>query len=318
VLVALSAVAGASAAVGLGLWTARRFSTAAGLWAGLFAALLPQHAAWSTSAYNVALPTTLLVWAFVVRRRWLALLLVALAVSMRGELGLLAPFVGLPGLVGPPLAAAWFHSLGTPDLGDPWLSLRMNLPLLRYIGPPVLLVGLLALRDRRAWPVAAFVLYTHVIAAAFPDQGFRHELLAGLAACALCGVAATRIRLVPGLVVLVGLALGTHKIAQRWYAAPVLPEAELVGLPPPDPSCVEVSDEPPIPGQALPSHVGLWTGQIQAPCVLWGEAGIHRTWTSRALADRALRMRTLYRLEPVAVRRDPGGPILLYRVERRW
>lgn len=315
-LVVLNGLAGASAALGVGIWTGRRFSRGAGLWAGLLVALLPEHAAWSTSAYNVALPGALLVWAFVVRQRLVAALLVALAVSMRGELALLAPFMGLHGLVGLPIAAACFHHLGTPELGDPSLALRMNLPLVRFIGPPVLVLGLLALGDRRAWPVAAFVLFTHVVAAAFFDQGFRHELLAGVAACVLCGVAAASFRHLPGVLVLGGLLWGTHDLARRWNA-PV--EVVADALPEWDPAlCLEVSDEPPIEGQVLRSHVGLWTGQIDAPCVAWGEAAIHRAWTSRALHARALRMRTLYRLQPHAIWHRPGGTILFHRLERRW
>lgn len=317
-LVVLSGLAGASTALAAALWTARRFSRAAGLWAGLLVALLPEHAAWSTSAYNVALPTTLLAWAFVARSRHVQALLVVLAVSMRGELALLSPFVGWAGLVGPPVAAAWFHHLGAPEAGDPLLALRLNLPMVRYLGPPVLLVGLLALRDREAWPVAGFALWVHLSAAPFFDLGFRHELLGGLAACVLCGVAAARLRHLPGVVVAAGLLWGSRDLAARWNASPGFEPAEIVTAGTPDPACVEVTDEPPIAGQPLQSHVGLWTGEVDPSCVLWGEAAIHRAWTSRALHDRALRMRTLYRLTPVAVRQTPGGPILLHRVERRW
>ncbi|MCK6504873.1 hypothetical protein L6R53_15980 [Myxococcota bacterium] len=315
-LVGVNTLAGASVPLAASLWVARRFGRAAGLWTGVLAALLPEAVAWSGSAYNVAIPTALLAWAFVARRPLVVALLVSLAVSMRGELALLAPFAGPVGLVGMPVAAAWLSALGGPDPGDPLLALRTNLPLLGLLGPPVLLLGLLALRDRRAWPVAAFVLWNLLSSATFADLGGRHLVLGGVGACALVGVAAARLRHLPGVVAALGLLWGLEDLSERWYRQAPLPAEELAGLPAPDPACVEVTEEPPIPGQPLPSHLGLWTGQVQGPCVLWGETAIHRAWTSRGLQDRALRMRALYELEPVAARRREGGDVLLWRVRR--
>jgi hypothetical protein len=316
-LVGLNVLAGATLPLAAALWAAPRFGRSAGLWAGALAVLLPEAVAWSSSVYNVALPNALLAWAFVVRRPAVRALLVALAVSMRGELALLAPFAGPAGLLGLPVAAAWLHHLGAPDPGDPLLALRTNLPLLRLLGPPVLLLGLLALRDRRAWALAGFVAWNLLSSAPFADLGARHLLLGGLGACVLVGVAAARLRHLPGILAAAGLTLALHDLADRWYDVAPLPAAELAELPAPDPACVEVTEEPPIAGQPLPSHLGLWSGEVDAPCVLWGEAAIHRAWTSRGLQDRALRMRTLYELEPVAARRRAGGDVLLWRVRRR-
>jgi len=317
-LVGLSALAGALAVLGVALWTERRFGLAAGLWAGLLVALLPEHLAWSTSAYPVILPQALLVWAFVVRGRVAATLLLVLAIAMRPELALLGLFRGLPGLLAAPSALAWLH-LGTPALGSPLTALHLDLSLVAYLGPPALLLGLAALGDRRTWPVAAFALWTHVVAAAFFDQGARHELAGGAALCVLVGVAAARWRGLPGVVAAAWLAGSAHGLAGHWYSRAPLPAQELAGLPEGLPAgCVEVSEEPPIEGQRLPSHVGLWTGEVKADCVVWGETAAHRAWGSRGLADRALRMRWLYRMQSVGVRHDPGGPVLLHRLERRW
>lgn len=167
------------------------------------------------------------------------------------------------------------------------------------------------------WALAGFVVWNLLSSAPFADLGARHLLLGGLGACVLVGVAAARLRHLPGILAAAGLTLALHDLADRWYDLAPLPAAELAELPAPDPACVEVTEEPPIPGQPLPSHLGLWSGEVDAPCVLWGEAAIHRAWTSRGLQDRALRMRTLYRLEPAAVRRREGGDVLLWRVWRR-
>lgn len=316
VLVGLSVVAGALAAAGVAVWTGRRFGPVAGTWTGLLVAVLPEQAAWSTSVYNVILPHALLVGALLARSWWARALLVGAAVSMRGELALLTPWLGWPGLVGLPVAAAWFARLDAPSLGDPLLALRLNLPLLRFLGPPVLLLGLLAVRDRRAWPVLAFALWTHLCGAAFMDEGGRHVLAGGVAACVLVGVAAARWRHLPGLAGLIGLGLATGQLRAGQRATPDLAAEAPAGAPPA--GCVEVTGEPPIDGQPMPSHVGLWTGEVQADCVLWGETAAHRRWSSRGLQDRALRMRTLYHLQPVAFRETPGGGVLLHRVERRW
>jgi len=315
-LVGLSVLAGALAAAGVAVWTARRFGTVAGIWTGLLVAVLPEQAAWSTSAYNVVLPHALLVGALVARPWWARALFVAAAVSMRGEVALLTPWLGWPGLVGLPVAAGWLSWLHSPDLGDPWLALRLNLPMLRYLGPPVLLLGLLALRERSTWPVLGFALWTHISSAPFMDEGGRHLLAGGVAACVLVGVAAARWRHLPGALAFVGLSLATWHLRAAQRTVPDLSSEAPPGPAPAD--CVEVTEEPPIDGQPMPSHVGLWTGEVEADCVLWGETAAHRRWSSRGLHDRALRMRTLYRLQPVAFRPTPGGGVLLHRVERRW
>lgn len=317
VLVGFCLVAGAAAAALTGVAAGRSFGAMAGLWTGLLVALLPEHVAWSTSAFNVILPHFFLALAFALPRPSAALLPLLAAVSMRVELLCVGLFRGWPGLVAAAVGVAWLWWLPSPDLGDPLLGLRINLPLLTFLGPAVLWLGLLALwpgAPRRASVLVAAVLVVHLVGSSFLDYGARHALPGGIALCALGGLAAARFRHLPGLVILLGLAWQLPGLKARWYTPQ---PADLPGLPEAPPAdCVEVTGEPPIDGQPMPSHALLWAGALRADCVLWGEAPIHRAWTSRGLQDRAVRMHARYDLEPVALRPHPGGDILLYRIQR--
>jgi hypothetical protein len=316
-LLVVSVVSGALAAVGVAAWTGRHFGRVAGLWAGVLVALLAEHAAWSTSAYPVMPAHALLVGAFVVRSRWGAALLIGLACSLRPDLAPVALLRGLPGLVGLPVAAAWVLLLPTPSLTSPLQALSVNWPMVRYLGPPVLALGVLGLGDRRAWGLLGAALLVHVAGSGFADYGARHALLGGVVMCALVGVAADRWGHIVGLAVALGLASDTASVARVWHH-PVVPAAATLDLGPPPPDCVEVTEEPPIPGQPLPSYLQHWRGELVADCVMWGEEDQHSAWTSRGLRDRALRMRTLYQLEPLGQRTVGRDRVRVYhRLERR-
>ena len=101
-----------------------------------------------------------------------------------------------------------------------------------------------------------------------------------------------------------GLIFDTAQISRTWYARP-LPEAAALSLPELPSDCLEVSEEPLIPGQPMPSHIRLLSGELTADCVVWGEESLLGQWSSRGLRERAWRMRTLYRLEPIAALRPP-------------
>ena len=318
-LILLAMVAGALCAVLAAVWTARHFGPSAGIWAGVLVALLGEHAAWSTSAYPVVHAQAVLLGAFVVRHRVMAAVLVALAVSLRPDLAPLALFRGWPGLAGLPVAAALVLLLPGPAPTDPLLALTANLPMLRYIGPPVLLLSLLGLRSRRAWALLGLTVLGHVLGATFADLGARHELLGAVALCALGGVAAARTHHGVGVVIVLGLAWDTAAIRAAWHT-PSPPEAASLELPPPDERCIEVSGEPPIPGQPIPSHLAPAAPGDAGRCRVWGEEDQHAAWTSRGLRDRALRMRTLYRLTPVAKETIGSGRRIRihHRLEDRW
>lgn len=319
ILIALAALCGAAAAVLAAIWAARRFGTAAGVWTGLLVAVLGEHAAWSTSTYPVIHGHVLLVGGLVVRNRLGSAALLAAAASLRPDLAPLALLGGLPGLAALPVAAAQLWFLPGPTPTDPLVALGANLPMLRFLGPPVLVIGLVALRDRRTWPVLGTAILTHLLGSCFADYGARHALLGGVALCVLGGVAAARTRHVLGIVMAVGLAWDTADIAGAWHAgAP--PAAVAFALPEPDGTCVEVSGEPPIPGQPIPSHLSPLPAQTGSVCRVWGEEDQHAAWTSRGLRDRARRMRTRYQLVPVAKRTlGRGGRVRVYhQLQDRW
>ncbi|MEC8423667.1 MAG: hypothetical protein VX000_07810, partial [Myxococcota bacterium] len=260
ILVAIAALSGAAAAVLAAIWAGRRFGTVAGVWTGILVALLGEHAAWSTSTYPVIHGHMLLMAGLVVRNRLGAGALLAAAASLRPDLAPLALLGGLPGLAALPVAAAQLLFLPGPTPTDPMVALGANLPMLRFLGPPVLVLGLVALRDRRAWPVLGAAILTHLLGSCFADYGARHALLGGVALCVLGGAAAARTRHVLGIVIAVGLAWDTADIASAWHAG-TPPAAAALALPEPDGTCVEVSGEPPIPGQPIPSHLSPGTAR---------------------------------------------------------
>ncbi len=321
VLVVLAALAGAAAVLGAAVWVGRWVSPAAGVWTGVLVALLPEHAAWSTSAYNVILPQALVVWAFAIGGKR-ALVLVALAVSMRMELMIMAAPLGWPalgGLVGP----AW--GLELPQVSPPGEALMMNLAVLGTLGPPVLFLGLLGLRDPRVWRLGGVVLWVHVVGATFDDYGARHALLGSTALCGMVAASADRWRgLIPVLGV-VGCIWGLVALRPAWQGTEETVGGELLDLadalgPLPD-GCVEVTEEPPLQSQqALPSHQVFLSGELREMCVVWGEEFWHRRWSSRGLQDRARRMRTLYWMTPVGASTPAGGgPVRIYqRLEPIW
>ncbi len=317
-LVVLSAVAGASMVLAVSLWTERRLGLRAGLWAGALVAVLGEHAAWSTSPFNVMLPNALLAWGFVAGR-WSGVL-IALATCMRPDLVLAGLLRGWPGLGGA-AGVAMLLVLGGLPPGDPLAALGANLPMVRFLGPPVLLGGaLLALAVPRARTLVGAVLLLHLGGALFADYGARHGLFGATLLCiAVAALSSRRWGSVVACGVLVGLCVETAEISRIWHARPI-PPALSADLPPLPAGCVEVSEEPPIPGQALPSHLSFRQGEIEADCVVWGEESQHYGWSSRNLRDRARRMRTLYHLEPIA-RWDPGDPSrarVYHRLTRRW
>ena len=318
-LVLVAGLAGAACATLVAVWTARHHGHAAGLWAGALVAILGEHAAWSTSAYPVIHAQALLLAAFVVRGRIAAAVLVILAVSLRPELAPLALLRGWAGVVGLPVAAAMITLLPGPVPSDPFTALAANLPMLRFLGPPVLILALLGVRNRRTWALLGTAALVHLLGSCFADYGARHALFGSVALCALGGVAAVRTRHIVGLLLVIGLAWDLIGIRSVWHT-PVPPAAADMDLPPLDDICVEVSGEPPIPGQAIPSHLDPPDSKAPDRCRVWGEEDQHAAWTSRGLRDRALRMRSLYRLTPVA-KKDlgKGQRVRVYhRLEERW
>lgn len=329
VLVILSGLAGSLAVGCVVLWTARRWGLVAAAWAGLFVALLGEHAAWSTSAYPVMLGHTSLLAAFACEGRgWRTELgaagLLALACSFRPELALVAPLRGWPGLAGV-VGLAHVALLGGVEPSSPWVALQLNWSLVGFLGPSVLMLAVLGLPA--ALPLLAAAVWVHLTGALFDDYGPRHALFGGVALCVAAAVGAARRRhgALVGLAVALGLGVHLMELRAAWQqrSGPHVPEGtpELSGSVAPTlpEGCVEVTEEPPIAGQPLPSHVRFFTGELEADCVLWGEEDQHRAWSSRSLRPRAQRMRALYRLEPVGVwRPSPHRSARLYhRLERR-
>ncbi len=319
ILILFSALVGSFAVLGTAVWIGRWVEPKAGLWAGVLVCLLPEHAAWSTSAYNVVLPHALIVWAFALGGRH-AMLLASIAATLRIETALLTPWLGWKGLVGGLIGAGGSLSFGMelpPGLGDS-LAFDFNWPMLSYLGPPVLILSLFGLGRGKRWWLFAIALWVHGVGSAFDDYGARHALLGGVA---LCGLAASARSMWVPIIVTAGLGWNTVELANDWYA----PDrgtvaAKAVDLPPPPKPCVEVSEEPILVGQKIPSHIHFFRGTIDAECVIWGEEFWHSQWSSRGLADRAERMRLLYKMEPIASYKPAGGgPVRLYhRLERRW
>lgn len=308
--IAVSVLLGAASAA----LAARALGGRAGLWAGLLVALLPQHVAYSTSAANVILPALLVHAALGARPRGAVGLGVA-AACLRPEsalaLGLLRPWVGLlPALVG----VGWLL-WGQPAEAVPWgLALRSNLLLVPFLAPWPLL-GLAALSGR--WRGLLGMALLFVASALFADLGPRHLIVGGVLVAGMAARAAARWPLL-GLLALGAMAAEVGALEGRWHARKRLEVPIPAGLPAGLPAgCVEVTEEPPIPGQRLPSHLQYLSGELDAACVVWGVEPWHLEWSSRGLADRAARMEALYHLRPVGWRSGPGGRRVYMALERR-
>ncbi|MEC9389208.1 MAG: hypothetical protein VX944_03970 [Myxococcota bacterium] len=318
-LVVFSALIGALGVVGFAIWVSRGTSSRAGVLAGTMACLLPEHVLWSTSAYNVIVPNTLLIWALALRG-YPAFVLCLMAGSVRVETLLVAPFTGIRGALGSAcgVGLAIHSGITFPQIDAGTLAFDINLPMVRFLGPSVLVLSLLGLRRGGVGFFAVLAVWVHITGAAFEDYGGRHALLGGL--CLVAMVANARLWIWPVATVVV-LGLETMDAAARWHAPDDgTVKAEAMGLPPLPSDCVEVTEEPTLADQPLPSHIQFFRGEIDSGCVVWGEEFWHRSWSSRGLMDRATRMRTLYTLEPVAARiAHDGRPARLYhRLARRW
>ncbi len=302
------AVAGALTAAGLGLAVARRAGGRAGLWAGLFAALLPAQVVWSTSMVPVVPAAGLVLLALAARRPGVALVAGAAAAALRPELAPLVLARGAPGLGAVAVGTAMLVGIGAPSGGSSLAVWVGNTVMVDFLGPFVLVgVGLLGAR-RHPGPAllvgAAFLLF-----AGFADLGPRHLLVPGLLLCGLAGATVARagraVGPLLGLAVVLGMGAEVAELRDRWHTRAPVPPAALRLLPGatgPE-GCAVVSDEPPVPGQPLPSHWQL----PAADCWLWGMAPEHTEWSSRGLRARARRMARLYRATPVAQEGGGGG-----------
>jgi hypothetical protein len=288
---------------GLALATARSAGWRSGLLAGLLFAFHPERAAWATSLYNVGVPLSLVLVAIALRRGRLAQTCLFVAGAVRPEMGVFSLVLGAwawPGLVGTVVGVGLvpLDSLGFLAGGGGWRDLayswRVNLGLWEFVAPiPLWLGALFGVVRPNLWRVGVAVLVLHGLGALFPDYGARHSLFGG----ALLAYLTARAPAGLGWMVLPTMVFGLFAL-KAGEAAPAAGWPQ-VGRP----DCVEVGDEPPIPGQSLPSWVHI--PDLAQACLMWGEAPEHRAWSSRGLHDRALRMRHLG-LRPMSL--ETGGP----------
>jgi len=291
----LATLLGALAAALICRGVRQRTDLAGGILAGLLVAVLPEHVAWSTSAIPIVHGSTALVAAFVVRPTWARALLAMVAAGLRPELAVPAMFLGLPGLAAWPIAIGQLLAFGAPPENALLPALQVNLPLLGMIGPAVLGLALLGVRDRTSGALAALAVVAHIVGSSFADYGSRHAIVGALALCALAGWLPKRAWLSPLLLAV--LLVDTHQLADAWHTRPPPPQLPSTAS---GTGCIEISDEPPVPGQPRPSWVAWVDGELDAPCAVWVEAPEHGEWSSRGLHDRAHRMHTRWELAPVS------------------
>lgn len=217
------------------------FGSRAGFLAALVLALEPNHAFWSSSAYNVMLPLfmgLLCLWGLTRFREagetghlLVAACAGALAVATRLESVVLAvPVLGLLAWGRPPHPRWWVPALaggvllaacaavplvwpgGMPGAGERGLSLGVNLLIFDYVAPwhwiAAFFLVLLPFLHRLGVPRApaavllAWALANHGIMATFDDYGYRHALPSAVAMALLLSGFAARARGPAGLVLL--------------------------------------------------------------------------------------------------------------------
>ena len=306
--VGVNVVAGVVTVLAVAAWAERRWGFEAGVLAGALMVFSPEHAAWSLSAYNVAIPHAFLAVAICLGERegpqkWAAIAAYGVACSIRMELMFLAPVVGLlggwrtmAGAVGGLVGVAVMET--APALRPLSVVLPINVQLVGFLGPCVL-AALLGASQRTAQLLGAALL-VHIVGACFDDYGARHALLGGVALIGVVAGCDDRRRWFIWLFALGWSVVGTWNVADRFYVRD-MPVPQLA--PPPD--CTPILDDPVAAG----SHWDAWPDD---PC--WGEEFHHHAWTSRGLHDRATRMHTAYVLEPIGVEQLPGGPRVIYSV----
>ncbi|MBL8616637.1 MAG: hypothetical protein JNM72_13585 [Deltaproteobacteria bacterium] len=309
-------LAGAASAPALAWAAGRRWGAGAGLRAGALLAVLPAHALWSTSPAPVVVPLLLLLLALGAQGNPMRVILALVAASQRAELGLAAALLlGAPGLPAAALGAALLAAGAPAWGGPPARAVAANLLALPTLAPVsglllLALGGAVGGRGAAGWAHRGLLLVA--LPLPFYDLGVRHLLLPLALACGLGG----RLRLSLALALGLAWALALPGLAARWLADPPAPPPQSLPLRPPA-ACIEISDEPPIPGQPRPSWAAVWPGGCAAldpapPCLVWAEGPEHSRWQSRGLDERAARMRALFALEPVALDRGGPGPW------RRW
>jgi hypothetical protein len=169
------------------------------------------------------------------------------------------------------------------------------------------------------------VALVHLSGSLFADYATRHALMGGVALCVICAAVVVRWTPFLGLICVIALGAQTHVLSELWLARSELPDARLEldllqtrlddeGRPQPvlPDGCVEISEEPPIEGQTIPSHFQFYSGIIQDECVYWGAEFWHHQWSSRGLRDRARRMNRLYSLTPIARWQTGSRPARIY------
>jgi len=286
--------------VGAAAWAVgRRAGRRAAAAAAVLWAVHPAAVAWSTSILPVSLGIAALALAFATRHPARAAAAAALAGALRPELALPALLRGGPGLAAGAAAALSLGVSGAPPSADPWVSLRFSAPLLGAVAPAALWLLAAAGAPRSPRPALAAVGLHLAYAALLPDYGDRHGLAVALLLLVPAAAAAARRPALGALAA--ALLLGESVALVRDLAprpAPLSPP--VAGLPADPPAgCVELGDEPPIPGQPLPPATLAFAASPPA-CALWSETAHHRAWSSRGLHDRARRIRASFVVEPVA------------------
>ena len=259
--------------------------------------------------------------------------------------------IGLGAVVG--LLAIWplLFPGGLPGEGERWMSFQLNWRLLIYGAPwshPVWLcaagVGV-ALARSEALPWALWAVVGHLSMASFDDFGFRHMLLPSSALLVLGCVGVERLwarggwrRVVAGALAAsgIGLMLGnTADIADRFYQAEEAWEEKMLAryseaalremTPEARPECALISEADVIAEQPPLSHFNLLDDReaeslrARTGCLHWCPDVQDGRWSSRAVFDRAIRIESLYDLEPIGMVREPlsGYACFLYEVGSR-
>lgn len=258
-------------------------------------------------------------------------LLLLLAYRPRGGLA------ALPGLLGGAAMgafSAWYVLLPgePPGSGQRAIAFAMNAGLLDYFAPfdrlPLALltalgVGLAGWRaPRLALPVLLLVLGTHAASATFDDYGFRHLLNAQAALALLLGFllqlprwGAVAAALLAGALLMVD----SWEVRTRYYASEEAFAASLdPALPVWGPNDLEgcalvCEDSRVVPEGEQRSHFNLLDpDEVEAlrepqGCIYWLASVQDHRLSSRGVRDRALRLQSLFALEPVAVVKDGGS-----------
>jgi hypothetical protein len=311
----------------------------------------PEFSSWMGHMHNIIVPLFFAIWAQWIllsdhkRGMFFAPITISVAIMMRLEFIILIPFFAIQvprsqlwksmlvggvlcGLSIPPL----LHEI--PGEGERLLSFLINLPILDFWTPTlwVLLPLLLFTKNKKSIAVGVFVLLIHLCSSTFNDYGPRHLTpTIPIIIWVLCD----RKTAIPITIAILFILWGRWERTLIYEASeedftryieekhPQLPRLSLSQAR--TEQCAWIVEEAAFVDDNTPirSHFNLYQKeeaqalQKEHKCIHWCLTKEDWRWSTLSVQARAVRLRSLYATEPVAIIQEQESSCILHRVGSR-